>query len=143
MIIEIIPGLWLGDKKKSENGAFLQDKKIKCLVNTIKDLEFLNKFDEYNDSIRHNIERYKIIKLSNYLKDITTFIHNKLLDNNNILVYCEDGNHKSALVILSYIVRYGNINRNIGIKMIQTKNPDAFLPLFLYEGAFNHFIKNK
>ena len=64
MIIEIIPGLWLGDKKKSENGAFLQDKKIKCLVNTIKDLDFLNKFEEYNDSIRHNIERYKIIKLS-------------------------------------------------------------------------------
>ena len=26
MIIEIIPGLWLGDKKKSENGAFYRIK---------------------------------------------------------------------------------------------------------------------
>lgn len=143
MIIEIIPGLWLGDKKKSENGSFLQDKNIKCIVNVIKDLDFLNRFDEYNDTIKKNIEKYKILKLSNYLIDITAFIYEKLTSGNNILVFCEDGNHKSALVILCYIVRFGNINKTIGIKMIQSKNPDAFLPLFLYDGAFNYFIKNK
>lgn len=143
MIIEIIPGLWLGDKKKADNVSFLQDKNIKCIVNVINDLEFLNRFDEYNDSIKKNIEKYKILKLSNYLKDITLFMYEKLTNGNNILVFCEDGNHKSALVILCYIVRYGNITKNIGIKMIQSKNPDAFLPMFVYDGAFNYFIKNK
>ena len=112
MKIEIIPGLWISTKSYSENADFLKDKNIGFLVNCQKDLDFLGNSKGYTDEIRINIEKYEILKFNKYLFEITEMIHNKIKQNINTLVFCEDTIQKSPTIVLCYIMRYGMINYN-------------------------------
>ena len=43
MLVEMLGGIWISDKKILNNTGFIQDKNISGIVNCIKDLDFLNK----------------------------------------------------------------------------------------------------
>ena len=104
MKIEILPGLWISTISFSDNALFLRDKNIGFLVNCQKDLDFLGKSDGYNDQIRMNIEKYEILKFNKYLLEITERIHEKIKNNINVLVFCENTIQKSPTIILCYLI---------------------------------------
>ena len=141
MLIEMLSGIWISNKKILNDTAFIQDKNISGIVNCIKDLDFLNKNNEYNSYIQENIKKYEIIRFSDYLYDITEFIHKRITKGENIIIICKSGLEYSPYIILSYIIRYGLVNIEIGIKMIRTKILEAFQDGLNYTGAINRFQK--
>lgn len=141
MTIEFLPGLWVGKKSLANNSNFISSKGITIFINLYKDLSFLDKSYEYQDCIQQNIQRYETIKLGNYLYEITSFIHTKLMNSENILIFCENGIDKSQYIILAYLIRYGYLEKNIAINIIKTKIIEAFKDKIKYNEAFTLFIK--
>ena len=62
------------------------------------------------------------------MKESIEFIHKNLLNENVILVFCENGNQKSALIIACYIIKYGKLKKNDAVFSLRTKHKTAFYP---------------
>ena len=139
MKIEFLPGIWISDSIKLDNN-FISDKSITNIINIDNNLDFLGKSHQYNDTIRENIEKYEILKMVNYLKDITLFMKNTTLKSENILIYSDSGLQKGPVLLLAYLIRYGFLNKEIAIQIIRTKIINAFKPSFDYEKTINIFI---
>ena len=142
MTIEFLPGLWVGKKNLTTNKNFINNKNISVFINLIKDLNFLDKSYEYQDCIQQNIKRYEIIKMANYMDEITSFMNKKLINNENILLFCENGIDKSQYIILAYLIKYGYLDKNIAINIIKTKLINAFNEGIKYNESLKIFIKN-
>ena len=140
MKIEFLPGIWICDSNKLDNN-FISEKAITNIINIDKNLDFLGKSQQYNDTIRENIEKYEILKMVNYLKDITLFMKNNTLKSENILIYSDSGLQKGPVLLMAYLIRYGFLSKDIAIDIIRTKIIDAFKPNFEYERAIDLFIK--
>tara|TARA_B110001469_G_C9617865_1_gene307761 strand:- start:77 stop:517 length:441 start_codon:yes stop_codon:yes gene_type:complete len=142
MKIEILPCLWISTFKVSENASFLLDKNIGFLVNCQNDLDFLGKSKNYNHEISLNVQKYEILKFNKYLFEITERIHNKIKNNINTLVFCENAIQKSPTIILCYLMRYGMINYQNSLEILRTKCPDVFKPNIEYENTIKKFMED-
>lgn len=138
MKIEILPGIWISDSENLDS-QFLEEKMINKLINIKNDLSFLGSGNKYHDMIRENMEKYEILKLVNYLKDITKFMKESVSHSENILIYSDPSFKKSPILILGFLIRYGLVNIEIAIEMIRTKIIDAFKPTLEYENAIKLF----
>ena len=132
--IEIIPNLYFGDNKNVN---------VNCIVNCSKDLSFLGKYKEYNVNKNNNLEKYEIIKMYEYLVESVEFIYKNFLNDNSTLVFCENGNQKSATIIAAFLIKYGNHTSESAIKAIRTKQEHAFYPDIEYHLALEMFEKKK
>lgn len=139
--MEFICGLWVGDYKNKNSDVFLGEKNINILINLSDDLSYLNNKKEFNDIILSNIKKYEDIRLSDYLYKITSYIYNNLQISKNILIYCKRNENYNELILLAYLLRYGNININKSIDIIRTKFPNSFNKNFIYKSAIIKFIK--
>tara|TARA_Y200000002_G_scaffold370881_1_gene366878 strand:- start:1513 stop:1947 length:435 start_codon:yes stop_codon:yes gene_type:complete len=140
MKIEFLPGLWIISSNKLNN-VFIEEKNIKNTINVEKDLNFMGKSENYTNTVKENIEKYEILKMVNYLKEITTFMKKCLFKSENVLIYCDDCIQKSPTILLAYLIKYGYVTKEIGIEMIRTKNINAFKPKFKYDTVIDIFIK--
>ena len=142
MKIEILPNVWVASLVIAEDSNFMAQKNIKAIINLTKDLSFLDRQCNYTDIVRQNIEKYDIIKISQYLSKATSYIYEKIKKSEGILVVCKNGIQKSPLIILAYLIRYGALQKDIAITIIKTKIPEAFYEGVYSESGLNHFIKN-
>ena len=138
MKIEVLPGIWVNNKFDSK---LIEEKNITNIINVDNDLSFMGNSVKYNDTIRENVEKYEILKMVNYLKEITLFMKNCILKSENILIYCESGLQKTPTLILAFLIRYGYLTKEIAIEMIRTKLIDAFNPTLEYNNSIEIFIK--
>ena len=136
IFIEILSNLWIGD-----NSILKYKEKINIdfIINCSKDLHFLGNCNKYKMEMKNNLEKYEIIKMYEYLNETSDFIHKKLLNNNSILVVCENSNQKSASIIAAYIIKYGKINMMNTIGSIRTKHKTAFYPGIDYKNSLEMF----
>ena len=142
MIIEVIPHVWVGSINMLNNSNFIFEKNIKAIINVEKDLGFLDRKCEYNVLVQKNIEKYDIIKVSQYLDHSTKFIYEKIKKTEGVLVVCQKGYLKAPLIILAYIIRYGLLDKEKAINMIRTKILNVFEGGFYGEKGLQYFIKN-
>ena len=87
-------------------------------------------------------EKYEIIKLYEYLCETTKFIYNNMIKDEPTLIFCENGNQKSATVIAAFLIKYGNHTKESAIKAIRTKYNSAFYPDINYNLSLEMFEKN-
>ena len=125
IFIEIIPNLYIGDQEIIKH---LNKLNINSVINCTKDLHFLGKYNEYTLAIKDNLEKYEIIKMYEYLNETVEFIYKNLMNDKSILVFCENSNQKSCVVVAAYLIKYGKITKNEAIKIIRTKHETAFFP---------------
>ena len=57
------------------------------------------------------------------------------MDDNSVLVFCENGNQKASTVIAAYIIKYGKISVEDAIKSVRSKNSTSFYPNIDYYSA--------
>ena len=129
MAIEIINGLYLGNKIDSHNLVFLTSRKIKVIINTTIEIPFLKDCEnlgiqcirvpishenEKND--KHNDEYYY------QFRDLCKLIDLKLLQNKNILVHCSSGKTRASTLILVYLMfKLRKLDKNKIYKLLETK----------------------
>ena len=143
IFIEILPNLWIGNSETLKHKDRLN---IDYIINCSKDLHFLGNCNNYNTSIKNNLEKYEIIKMYEYLIETSKFINTKLLNNKSVLVTCNTGNQQSATIIASYIIKYGNMNLNNTVKSLRTKHNTVFFPSIDYKNSLEmvetNFLSN-
>ena len=139
ILIEIVPNLWLGD---SEGFKYKDNINIKYLINCAKDLHFLGNYKDYNTSMKMSIEKYEIIKMYEYMTESVNFIYKNMKNDESTLVYCENGNQKSASIIAAFLIKFGNHTKESAIKAIRSKYNSAFYPEINYNLSLEMFEKN-
>jgi len=142
MPTEIVPGLWIGNRKDSQNRGFYFHKKIKCTLNASKSLPFL--FSSGVKNIRIPVSEY--IKgdagtFYSYFKVITEYIYTHLHNGENILVHCDSGKHVSPTIASAYLMRYGKIGKERAIEMVKSKKSGAFGLVCMYNVILTRFDK--
>ena len=126
MAIEIINGLYLGNKIDSHNLVFLTSRKIKVIINTTIEIPFLKDCENLgiqcirvpisNDYEKQNDDYYY------QFRDLCKLIDLKLQQNKNILVHCTSGKTRASTLILAYLMfKLRKLDKNKIYKLLKTK----------------------
>ena len=74
-----------------------------------------------------------------YLNDATEFMKKKNNNFESILVYCSDGEQRSATVICAYIMKYGKVTADLSIKYLISKVLNVFSMGIYFYSALKKF----
>ena len=129
MAIEIINGLYLGNKIDSHNPVFLTSRKIKVIINTTTEIPFLKNCENLGIQcirvpISHENEKYDKQNDEYYyqFRDLCKLIDLKLNKNKNILVHCSSGKCRGSTLILAYLMyKLRKLNHYEIYKILETK----------------------
>lgn len=124
IIDNIFENLWLGNYKAACNYDLIKEKRINCIMNISEII-----IPEYDNVNYHYLRitdsdgRYKsLIKQMELFVDI---LRDELLRGKKVLIHCKQGHHRSASIIVMYLIKYYNINLVDAIRFIKIKRPTA------------------
>lgn len=118
----ILTGLWLGNYKAATDLDFLMDNKIDHIINITTDLPNLFNFISCTQyRIRDSDACDK--NLTAMMDQAVDIIHQKLLCKKNVLVHCKNGHHRSASVIVYYLIKYYNMHLSDAIIFVKHIRP--------------------
>lgn len=136
---EILPRLFLGNAKSSYNDNFLTKYKIKYIIRVMYEFDFSKKKDSiiyFHIEIRDSKYCPHIEQRPNFyqqLFDDTTQLINKLQSliaasnspDDAILIHCKRGHHRSASIMVAYLVRYKNLTYDEAIGYVKNIRPNS------------------
>ena len=142
--MEILPHFWIGHFKNNENNNIIKNKNIKCIILLSKYESFFKKanveeiripidYEEENTYEETNIIMYQ------HLFDITDFIHERIIKNNNIFLLGYENKQDIDVIIIAYFIRFGKISIEDSIKFLKSKKKYIFEPKCLFFFALNKF----
>jgi len=114
-VTEIIPGLWLGNYQSAIDIDFLKKNDINFILNCTSNTSFFNEIHSKKSlSKLQDIETYRIpvndsllerdfILMEKYLKIILPMLVKKYIDKKNILIHCQAGKQRSAIVVAALL----------------------------------------
>tara|TARA_B100001248_G_C27009120_1_gene286809 strand:- start:32 stop:433 length:402 start_codon:yes stop_codon:yes gene_type:complete len=126
MPTEILSGLWIGSLNDVYNSEFYNDNNINIAINCTCDQGFLNRDDLNKIRIPLSNTNNSVYELTNKISEILDFIH-KSLEEKNIFIYCYNGITVAPLIVGLYMIKYGNISKDIIREVLQSKNPNICL----------------
>jgi len=140
--MEILPHLWI--TYYSENFHIIKTKKIKNIIHLSTTNNYIKKHDveEINIPIMYTEnDSYEEINdiMYQHLFDITEYIHDKINNNENILLIGILDRQDIDTILISYLMRYGKMNIQNSIIFLRTKKDDIFYPKCLFYNAINKF----
>ena len=155
MVVEIINGLYLGNKKDAYNAHLLKTRRIDIIINTTNDVEFMNGCvksgiqcirvsisDQLTNEnrMKHNRDYYY------QLGNLCSIIDKNLERNKNILVHCRHGKYRSTCLIIAYIIYKTGMKLEEVYALISYKYPLVKLKNHLFYNTLKMFeeeISNK
>jgi protein-tyrosine phosphatase len=145
--MEILPHFWIHYYNNEGKLKIIKNKKINTIIHLSKNNSFLkNNSDieeiripiDYNDS--NSYEEQNNI-MYQYLFDITDFIHNKITNNEKILLIGEDQKQDLDTIIVAYFIRYGRMTIYNSTIYLKTKKKNVFEPKCLFYASLNKFYE--
>ena len=118
-VIEIQPGLWLGNESSTNNLNFIQSNNIVNIINCNKYLNYSS--HKYKSPVKEKLEENEIKHTLQFLLKITEYIFNNLQKLNNTLIYCHNNFNISIAIIIGFIMRYAKINKSKTIDLLKSK----------------------
>jgi len=140
--MEILPHFWIGYYK--ENLYFIKEKKIKNIIHLSKKEEFIQKFNTEEikipiDYTEDNTYEEQNNIIYQHLFDITDYIHNKIINNEKILLLGYEYKQDIDTIIVAYLIRYAKLNIHDSILFLKTKKENLFSPKCLFYFSLNRF----
>ena len=126
MPTEIISGLWIGSINDAYSSDFYNDNNINIAINCTCDQGFLNRNDIHKVRIPLSNTNNSVYGLTDKIDKILNFIYESLLEK-NIFIYCYNGITVSPLIVGLYMIKYGNISKDIIREILRSKNPNICL----------------
>ena len=108
-LIEFFPGIWISNSK-SFTDRFLKQKRIEKIIDCERELNFFENAENYIESIKKEIKKTNHQKLHKYLLEVTENLHNTILNGESLVIYDPYCNRKAPVIIISYLMRYGQLN---------------------------------
>jgi hypothetical protein len=140
--MEILPHFWI--TYYNENLNIIKEKKIKNIIHLSKQDSFfkipnVNEIKihiNYND--QENYEEMNNI-MYDHLFDITEYLHNKIINNESILLLGIYDRQDIDVIIIAYYIRYGHLTIQESVRFLKTKKDDIFDPKCLFYSSLNKF----
>lgn len=137
---EILPGLWLGNKKASLDEAWLREKGIKAVFNATKDSPFSPLITErYRIPVDDNLEPVEINNMRKMAPEAVYKIIRAYRSGNPILVHCHAGMQRSAALVAMTLIALKDYDAEKAMKYIRDRRAVAFFPTANFKGAILGF----
>lgn len=139
--MEVLPHFWVVNYKDIFN---IKEKNIKNIIHLSKNEPFfkIENVEEIRIVIDYNeLQSYEDQNniMYQYLYDITDYIHNKIINNENILLIGYIYKQDIDTIIVAYFMRYGKLTIRDSILFLKSKKNNIFEPKCLFYFALNKF----
>lgn len=130
---EIIPRLWLGNKRAAVNMEWLQLNNINVVVNCTKDLPFADDTEVvrrriYRIPIDDSLREKDIDYLTTASEEVALTLLREYKAGSRILVHCAAGMQRSAASVAIFLMTYNRWPAREAIEHIKIVRPIAFRP---------------
>jgi hypothetical protein len=126
---QIVPGIWLGNKRASENEKWLKEKNITVVFNATKDIPFSTSIKkQYRIPVDDNLQPEEIRNMTLWSHEA---VYKLMMEHNkgqNVLVHCAAGMQRSAVIVGMYLIATKGMTSHQAISYIQGIRPIAFRP---------------
>lgn len=141
---EIVPRLWLGNKKASVDPEFLTKNRISVVFNCTKDLPFtdLTGIRKYRVPIDDNLQAKEIANLRLWAPEVIVKLIREYKSGRPILVHCFAGMQRSAAVVALFLMATTGRSSEEVIAYIREKRPVAFFPSANFGAALSGFQRD-
>jgi len=128
---KILPNIWLGNRRSSQNEKFLINNRISTIVNITPDVPNIFKFVNY---LRFNISDHPSADedLSMNIHKIIEFMETHINKEENILIHCHAGVSRSATVLACYLMYKLKMKKSEAMEFIMNKRKITFKNLLGY-----------
>ena len=124
---EIIPGLWLGNRKASQDNDWLKEKNITVIFNATKDIPFASgNRSMYRIPVDDNLEDDEIRNMEHWSWEIVFKVMKEYNAGKKILIHCFAGVQRSAAITAMVLIARYRCNTDEAIRYIKSKRPIAF-----------------
>lgn len=128
---KIIDRIWLGDRYASQSETFIKENNINIIINCSKNLpnsfEGLFDVEYYRVNVNDRLKNEDITEMSAQIDDVSSYIFQKYVEGNNILIHCRKGRQRSATVLCAFMFMiYPEKSLYDLMIMIKEKRPMAF-----------------
>ena len=125
---EILPGLWLGNRKASQDTMWLKQNNITVIFNATKDIPFVSGIPSmYRVPVDDNLEENEIRNMELWSWEIVYKVINEYNQGKKILIHCAAGMQRSAAIMAMVLIAMYRCKTEDAIKYIKAKRPIAFL----------------
>ena len=124
---EIVPRVWLGNFKASQDEYFLKQHGIDTVFNCTKDLPFHPSIRRrYRVPVDDNLQAEEIRNLELWSYEIVYKLNNEYKEGHTILVHCAAGMQRSPAVVAMFLIGLFGMTHEQAMAYIQEKRPVAF-----------------
>lgn len=121
-ISEILPNLYIGNEKWSDNNELTFDLVINCTTNLPLPSNTKSIRIPIQDDPLESNRLFQILRDTNILQEI----HDARKANKNVLVHCQAGQQRSPAVVACYLIVFHGMDTQQSIDYIKQKRPIAF-----------------
>ena len=156
---EIIPRLWLGNVRASQDEDFIQRENIDVIFNCTKDLPFLyeerryssttkdlpfmfNMPKQYRVPVDDNLQEEEIRNIELWSPEIAHKLLTMYNKGHTILVHCYAGMQRSAACVAILLIALKHMKAEDAMKYIRSRRPVAFQPRANFGRAIAFFERD-
>jgi len=140
---EIIPGLWLGNKKAAANTQFLKKNKISVVFNCTKELPFDSSIQRtYRVPVDDNLQPVEIANMEKWSPEIVYKVITEYNEGRKILIHCHAGMQRSAAVMAMALIAMYRKPADKVMAFIREKRAIAFFPHANFDKAIRGFERD-
>ena len=140
---EILPGLWLGNRRAALDQQWLSENGIHCVFNCTKDIPFVPSIQrKYRVPIDDNLEREEIRNLELWSYEVVYKLSLEYKTGQPILVHCAAGMQRSAACIALFLIASRNMSPDQAISFIRQKRGIAFFPGANFRDSLDGFYRS-
>lgn len=137
---QILPGLWLGNMKASQDEVFLRNAKIEAVFNCSKDLPFHPSIKRrYRVPVDDNLQQAEIRNMELWSYEIAVKMNNEYKEGRPILVHCAAGMQRSPAAIAFFLMATKRMSASQAMAFIKERRPIVFFPSANFGQAIKGF----
>jgi hypothetical protein len=140
---EIVPGIWLGNRRAALNDKWLKEKNITVIFNASKDIPFSPRIQkQYRIPVDDNLQPEEIRNMTLWSHEAVYKVMKEHNEGNTILIHCFAGMQRSAAIMGMYLIAKKGMTWNQVIPYIQGIRPIAFNPQANFKESLIAFDKS-
>jgi predicted protein tyrosine phosphatase len=137
---EIIPRLWLGNAKASQDEEFIKKNNITVVFNCTKNLPFSPSIPQkFRVPVDDNLEEEEIRNMELWSSEIAYRILTEYIQGRTILVHCMAGMQRSAASTAFFLIVFNKMRGLDAMKLIKSKRAIAFYPRANFGRSIDYF----
>jgi len=140
---EIIPRLWLGNRKASQDVVWVRRNNITSVFNATKDIPFASGTEfMYRVPVDDNLQDDEIRNMELWSWEIVFKVLKDYNAGKCILIHCAAGMQRSAAIVAMVLIATYRCTTDEAIKYIKRKRPIAFFGQANFYKAIRSFEKS-